>query len=165
MNKLLLSLVVVAYMLLSTLEVLAANSSPDLNPCDGPTTKIKILVESSEDSQIYKYSVVNNHNVGIRRFKFGSGFGRELIGDPKNIPIHIRTPQGWKGRHVFAYESKYMAILFNRIDKRQGTIKPGETLNGFELEMRAPNPKMPTLPFRAVDSERKCHWGKVEVKQ
>lgn len=152
-------------LLFSGVEVLGANSSTEMNPCDGPTTQIKILVEHTEGSSVYKYTVVNNHSHEIRRFTLGAGIGREVSSDPKNSPSEVRAPQGWSGKRIHTYEGPYM-VYFWKSTVKQFRIQPGQTMSGFELEMDAPNPTMLGLSFRAYahNGLTGCYWGKVELK-
>ena len=151
-------------LLFSGLEVLAVNSSSTgLNPCDGPTAQIKILVEHTEGSPVYKYTVVNNHSHAILYFVFGKGHVRELLWESEHVPSDVRAPQGWRGKRIDGYENPYMSYFWDLTDETM-TIKPGKALSGFELEMDALNPTMTSLAFRAVDVLGKCQWGRVELK-
>ena len=155
----------VILLLFPGLVVLGANSSPEMNPCDGPTTQIKILVAHTAGSSVYKYTVVNNHSHEIRYFILGAGYGREVSSNPENSPSDVRAPQGWSGRRIHTYERPTMIYYWKSTDQ-QFRIQTGQTLSGFELEMDAPNPTMLELSFRAYADNglTGCYWGKVELK-
>lgn len=166
MNRFLISLVAVAFMLLSTLEVLGARASDETTACDdGPAiTTIKVLVENTESSSVYKYTVVNNHSHGISFLALGNDPFMGLLSNPENIPSDVRSPRKWRADLIQHQDRPYITFIWNTTDRAMA-IKPGGKLNGFELEMNASNPNMSSFTFWAVDDASRCHWGKVEVKQ
>jgi len=162
MNRLLISLVVMASMLLSAFGVSGAKTTSV--PCGSPATKIKVLVKHIENTSAYKYTVVNNHSHEIYFLVLGDGPFMGVSFNPAHPSFNMRTPRGWRGELVWGHDHPYITFTWKLTDESMA-IKPGKKLSGFELEMDVPNPIMSSLTFWAVDDANKCWWGKVESKQ
>ena len=97
MNRLLVRLVVMASILLSAFGVLGAKSTSI--PCDGPaTTTIKVLVEHTEGSSVYKYTVINNHSHEITFLFLSDDIFMWSSFNQENISFNLKALQGMDRR-------------------------------------------------------------------
>jgi hypothetical protein len=149
--------------------------------CDGPTNLVQVTVkEALKSPPTYLFVVKNLHKSPIAIFGIGQGDREEMQSIPDNIPNTFTSPNGWESGTAFKDESMFMQIFWKTQDSA-AMVGPGQTLDGFKVEMPQQSQKkeplfhldgtpstpldMKKAPFRIYLKDGTCAWGRVKEEK
>ncbi len=100
-------------------------------------TNDNIIIGMVKDKMFPRYykNITNRYSESIIFFKVGSIEQKEIEIIKTHVPAKFLAPPGWSGKHVFGYESEYMAYTWDA--SKGASILPGQTGKGFAIEFPA----------------------------